>query len=538
MQGAVRGRRCTGDVRGRPWLTNSGHAGTIVILAGKDLVPVAKNSYGVGASTQKSKRSTPMSSEFRNSHLRNPVAPIEDPGRRRLMQSALAGSACLVAAPLLAHQGLVDSWGEPIGREAKASAGDDALTVLRESLLAGLNLVPVVGGVLSYLGALFIPAVGNSAEQLWREIVDARISEALLQLVKADLFGLTGVVQLYADAVRSGDLVAISTQSIAANTQFVGAVPRFAQVGQEVSLLPLYVIAASLHLALLRDMALKAVDLGYTPAYRSTLEAQAKDCIARYTAHVDRYVAAAIQAARVNNPYDWRKGDYYESNKPLTQMLQVKAALQIAVIDMRDTWYAFDPVRFPAPVAVRLNREVLSPIIGKWDRKNISPDALPTWQPPASRIKELGLSTFSTAGGASWLQGIHVVYQDGSELETGSRATQGKRLFLRNTSFHLSRVRARYLQGITRLEVDHNNGTFWQGGGPNSGANTASISYTGHRVSSIRSVGHGRAPALTSVGSLIVGFQLLNQEAVPISLQSYDRLAPNMAPQLLRWIAD
>lgn len=44
MQGAVRGRRCTGDVRGRPWLTNSGHAGTIVILAGKDLVPVAKNS--------------------------------------------------------------------------------------------------------------------------------------------------------------------------------------------------------------------------------------------------------------------------------------------------------------------------------------------------------------------------------------------------------------------------------------------------------------------------------------------------------------
>lgn len=538
MQGAVRGRRCTWDVRGRPWLTKSGHAGTIVILPGKDLVPVTENPSGVGASTQKSERSTPMSSEFRNSHLRNSVAPIEDPGRRRLMQSALAGSACLVAAPLLAHQGLVDSWGEPIGRVDNASADDDALTVLRESLLAGLNLVPVVGGFLSYLGALFIPAVGNSAEQLWREIVDARISEALLQLVKADLFGLTGVVQLYADAVRSGDMVAISTQSIAANTQFVGAVPRFAQAGQEASLLPLYVIAASLHLALLRDMALKAVDLGYTPAYRSTLEAQAKDCIARYTAHVDRYIAAAIQAARVNNPYDWRKEDYYESNKPLTQMLQVKAALQIAVIDMRDTWYAFDPVRFPAPVTVRLNREVFSPIIGKWDRRNISPDALPTWQPPASRIRELGLSRVGSPGGAFWLQGIHVVYQDGSELETGFRGGQGKRLLLRNTSYHLSVVRARYLQGIARLEVDHNNGTFWQGGSPNSGAKTASISYTGHRVSSIRSVGYGRAPALLSVGSLIVGFQLLNQEAVPISLKTYDRLAPNMAPQLLRWIAD
>lgn len=477
-----------------------------------------------------------MSSEFRNSHLRNPVAPIEDPGRRRLMQSALAGSACLVAAPLLAHQGLVDSWGEPIGSEADARADDDALKVLRESLLAGLNLVPVVGGFLSYLGALFIPGVGKSAEQLWREIVDARISEALFQLVKADMIGLTGVVRLYANAVRSGDLVAISTQSIAANTQFVAAVPRFAQVGQEVSLLPLYVIAASLHLALLRDMALKAVELGYTPAYRSTLEAQAKDCIARYTAHVDQYVAAAIRTARVNNPYDWRKEDYYEINKPLTQMLRVKAALQIAVIDMRDTWYAFDPVRFPAPVAVRLNREVFSPIIGRWDRRNISPDALPTWQPPASRISELGFSAF-TAGRVKWLQGIHVVYEDGSELETGSRARQGKRLLL-FTLRPLSEIRARYSSGISRLEADYGNATFWQGNDPRSGDKTTSISYPEHRVSSIRSVGKGRSPALGSLGSLIVGFQLLNQEAAPISLRTYDRLAPNIAPQLLKWIAD
>ncbi|MEN5426946.1 insecticidal delta-endotoxin Cry8Ea1 family protein [Stenotrophomonas pennii] len=479
-----------------------------------------------------------MSSEFRNSHLRNPVAPIEDPGRRRLMQSALAGSACLVAAPLLAHQGLVDSWGEPIDSETDARADDDALKVLRESLLAGLNLVPVVGGFLSYLGALFIPAVGKSAEQLWREIVDARISEALFQLVKADLIGLTGVAQLYANAVRSGDLSAISTQSVAANTQFVAAVPRFAQVGQEVSLLPLYVIAASLHLALLRDMALKAVELGYAPAYRSTLETQAKDCIARYTAHVDRHVAAALQAARVDNPYDWRKDGYYESNKPLTQMLQAKAALQIAVIDMRDTWYAFDPVRFPAPVAVRLDREVFSPIIGKWDRKNISPDVLPTWQRPASRLSELALSTVGSPGGALWIQGVHVVYQDGSEVETGMRAkSSGKRLALPNPSYYLRTIRARYAQGISRLEADYNTGTFWQGSGPRSSDKTTSISYAGHRVSSMRSVGYGRSPALLSVGSLIAGFQLLNQEAVPISLETYDRVAPNIAPQLLHWIA-
>lgn len=478
-----------------------------------------------------------MSSKTRETGLHRPLATIEDPGRRRVMQAALVGSACLAAGPLLGRQSLLDAWGYPIGSQETARSGDDALKALREALLAGLNLVPVVGGFLSYLGALFIPGVGQSAEQLWRAIVDQRISEALFQLVKADLSGLTGVSQLYANAMRSGDRKAIATQSIAANTQFVAAVPRFMQSGQEVAFLPLFVIAASLHLALLRDMALKASDLEFTDAYRREIEQQARSCIASYTGHVDKHVAAAIRKARVDNPYDWRKEGYSESNNPLTQMLEVKAGLQLNVIDMRDTWYAFDPVAYPMPVEVKLNREIFSPIIGSWGRKGVSPDELPTWQAPTSRMSAFALSKLASPG-ALWIQGAHVAYEDGSELETGSRAkTSGKRILLPDSSYYFTEVRAWYQQGIARLELPWRNSVFWAGNAPSSSYRTSVNSYPGHRVSSVRSIGLGRAPATTSVGSMIVGFQLLDQTAVPMSLEAYDRLAPKIAPQLLEWIS-
>lgn len=478
-----------------------------------------------------------MSSEFRKTRFHRPLATIEDPGRRRAMQAALVGSACLAVGPLLGRPTLLDAWGNPIGSEETASS-DDALKALREALLLGLRLVPVVGGVLSGLGALFIPRPGQSAEELWRAIVDQRISQAIFELVKADLFGLTGVSQLYANAMRSGDFTQIARQSIAANTQFVAAVPRFMQSGQEVALLPLFVIAASLHLALLRDMALKASDLEFTEAYRREIEQQASSCIAGYTAHVDKHVAAAIRKARLDNPYDWSKEGYSESNKPLAQMLEVKAGLQLNVIDVRDTWYAFDPVRHPGPVQVRLDREVFSSIIGRWDRRDMSPDTLPTWKPPASRLTALGLSTLSSPGGARWLQGIYLRYEDGSEVETGRRGkSDGKKILLSTDAYYFRAVNSWHQQGIARLELPYLDKVFWAGDTPSPSDRTSSISYPEHRVSSMRSIGLGRSPADGSIGSMIVGFQLLNQTAVPMSLDAYDRLAPKIAPQLLRWIS-
>lgn len=479
-----------------------------------------------------------MSSESRKTDLNRPLAMIEDSGRRRVMQAALVGSTCLAAGPLLGRQSLLDAWGNPISSQETARSSDDALKALREALLAGLNLVPIVGGFLSYLGALFIPGLGRSAEDLWRAIVDERISEALFQLVKADLIGLTGVSQLYANAMRSGDLKVIATQSIAANTQFVAAVPRFMQSGQEVALLPLFVIAASLHLALLRDMALKASDLEFTDAYCREIEQQASSCIALYTAYVDEHVAAVIRRTRLDNPYDWRKEGYYESNKPLTQMLEVKAGLQLNVIDVRDTWYAFDPVSHPAPAQIRLDREVFSPIIGRWRRTEVSPDDLPTWQPPASRLTALGVSSLGSPGGARWLQGIYVRYEDGSEVETGRRGkSDGKQILLSTDAYYFKAVNSWYQQGIARLELPYLNEVFWAGDTPSASDRTSSISYPEHRVSSMRSIGAGRSPADGSIGSMIVGFQLLNQTAMPMSREAYDRVAPNIAPQLLRWIS-
>jgi len=141
-------------------------------------------------------------------------AGLQDPSRRMWLKCAGAASAGLLVPAAWAQSLLVSVPAEGAAQASRRADEADPWGPIREALLAGLNLVPVVGGFLSYLGALFIPGAGQSAEQRWRAYTDDRISEALFTLVKAELTGLSGVAKLYADAVRSGDMTAIRTQSI------------------------------------------------------------------------------------------------------------------------------------------------------------------------------------------------------------------------------------------------------------------------------------------------------------------------------------
>lgn len=470
--------------------------------------------------------------------LDQPSPLLVDPGRRQLMRAATMGSLMAVTSPLVARFARVDAAGEPLHAAVSTASEADARGVLRETLLASLNLVPVVGGTLSYLGALFIPGAGQTSEQRWRAYTDQRVADAVFKLVRSDLEGLSAVAMLYRNAVSSGDASAIRSQSIAVNTVFTSTIPRFrtGSPTQAMALLPLYAIAASLHLALLRDMVLGAPVLGFSAAYLETIQQQLRNSIVAYTGHVDATYAAGFQRTRIDHPHDWRNSDYAQPNRPLTQLLEFRAALQQSTLDIRDTWYAFDAMRFPGPVRVRLDREIFSPIIGRWDRQNLAPDQIPNWAPPASPLAGIRISTFGRTG-AMWIQGFHVIYADGNELTTGARA-EGATGRYPGPGESFTVVHARFQLGISRIELELNTGNREVFGRPGSPSDRASVSrYDGHRLSSIRAIGDGRKQSIGSVGSAIAGFQLRQQEARRISLQAYDQVAPVIAPQLLDWIS-
>lgn len=410
-------------------------------------------------------------------------------------------------------------------------ASEGLTSGLRNALLAALNLIPVIGGFLSYIGALFIPEVGKSAEQLWREYVDQAISEALFRLIQSDLEGISAVAELYRQAVDSGDLNALGVQSIAANTSFVATLPRFRLPREEIALLPLYTVAATMHLALLRDMALKASELGFEPAFRRVIETQLSSCIREYTQHVDRQVAAALAKAKADNP---NRGTPQTRNQPFAAMLGAKAALQVAVIDIRDTWSAFDAVQHPGPVRVRLDREIIY-LAGWWDSNSTAPVDIPWYPLPTSTIRRMEFWQH-TSRNRRFLAGVSLDYADGTRLRTGEIAGQLTTIDL-PTSGYINRVSTHYGSAVERVELGVGGNRLWRTVGTRRTlTDPAIVAPADHRLSSMRSAGGARWTDGRDDCGYIIGFQLVDQVAQPMRLELFDRIAPNIAPRLLDWV--
>lgn len=467
---------------------------------------------------------------------RSDIAPQDMP-RRRLIQSALLGSACFVAAPVFSRAGLVDPFGRPIAAHLQGPDGEDIAWVMRDAVLASLNLIPTVGGFLSYLSALFIPSPGKSAEQMWREYTDEKISSALFALVQANLIGLTNVSQLYNSAVSAQQVEVIRAQSIAANTSFVETMPSFALTGEEVALLPLYVIAASLHLALLRDMVLSSEKIGLTNASRDVVAAQQQAAIKEYTAHVDKQAAAVYDAVRRDHPGSEERS----RNSPLSELLQRRTELQQDCLDIRDTWHGFDAVRYPGKVKLRVNRELFTGIIGPWDRVAPSANRFPDWAPPASPLRSVEITRRLVSNiELAFLGGVRMRYEDGTTVDTGIRAESDKEFTVSGGDRIIDvQTHHRTVQGLVSMKlVTQLNREHKVMGRENNFDVVLSSQFPGHCLSSIHIIGAGTASAARASGCCVLGYQLLDQEASVMSEAMFERLAPRVPPHLLRWMVD
>lgn len=447
--------------------------------------------------------------------------------RRKLLQGTVAGAA------VQTNTGLVDSNGDPLTQSQvlPSSMPEQLYDALRDSILGGLNLVPVVGGLLSYLGALFIPNTGESPEQMWGRLIDAKISDALMRKVQRDLVGLSNVSSLYKTAVETGNNPTVLAQSIAANTQFTAMLPGFQLSGEESALLPLFAIAATLHLALLRDMVLKGKEIGISDAHVASLADEMTALIKQYSTYVDTHVAAAIDKARHDNP----NGDAWNRrNMPLSAMLETKAHYQITVIDFRDTWSGFDPIRFPGKSLIKLDREVYTPVLGWWDSKSRAPDAIPAWERPQSPLNALKVwdkSQWRTR----FIFGFEESYADGSRTSSGSKDGVVHDV---PVGRYIDEVVTQSTAGI--FHMNFRSAGRWTGVGRAADGTSPRVfrsAFSGHRLSSVRAIGRGERAAEGAVSGCVLGFQLIDQGATSISLAAFDAIAPKIAPQLLEWIA-
>lgn len=462
--------------------------------------------------------------------------PPDDVNRRRFLQaSSAAGLGCLLASSAYASPGLVDWMGRPLDDPlATPASTDPTMDTLRALLLLSLSKTPVLGGLFSSLGNLFIPNGGQSPETLWQRYTDAKIEETVTNLVKADMAGLSDVARIYREAVRDGDKDTIKTQSIAARTVFAQRMPQFQLSGHEIALLHYFVLAATLELSLLRDMALGGKQVGASDADVESVKTDLSSRIDRYQHYASEIWHKTVEKTRRDHPYSNTPSG---RNQPLSAVLSVRRQLTMDVVDVVQTWSAFDARKYPGGSRIVLPRQVFSEIIGWWQRGSTPPPGIPTsWKttPPDIRSIEFWVRR---QWRADYMYGFRVTYADSSQLTTGKM--DGTHTMLDLSDRYVTNVAGHSSSAIGGMKLrTHPDNQLHQVGPPPYDTQRVLTAFAprGHRLSSLRSIGKGDNGGEGAVSGFVAGFQLKDKEATPTSAEVLRRTLPEMPPQMMRWL--
>jgi hypothetical protein len=239
------------------------------------------------------------------------------------------------------------------GNPAQASSPYtvDWNNVALQAITAGLDQIPFVGGILSHLVFAFWP----SGVDVWAEIkqqVEALIHQQITQddfnrvqtkLGSAqDSSGLVGDLQSYLLSVApDNNKLDPQTTWTTAHEAFVDAQSDFQQSGIELLLLPLFAQFANMHLSLLRD----GVQRGWITEDRLQFRIQ------NYSEYANKWYQSGYSTrANANQGFNY-----------LNEYIQ---AMQVSVMNFRETWPYFDPTKFPPPVKVTFTNETYFTISG------------------------------------------------------------------------------------------------------------------------------------------------------------------------------
>lgn len=433
-----------------------------------------------------------------------------------------------------AYHGLTDPMGMPLS-PSSSDAGATTLNTFRTLLISSLaKTSPLIGGYLVGLGNLFVPQPGENPEVLWQRFTEEKIAETVTNLVKADLAGISDVARLYRDTVRDGNKDTIKTQSIAARTVFAQRMPQFQLTGHEGALLHYFSMAATLELCLLRDMALTGKQIGLSDADVESVKQDLTSRISRYGRYVDEFVPKVVDKARRDNPYSNTPNG---RNQPLSAIHEALYALTPSVIDVRATWDAFDARKFPNGSRVRLERELLSPVVGWWEPGTSPPSARPDWSTPKSDVRSIEF-WIRKPYNVEYMSGFKVNHADGSSVMTGEASGRKQELDLNQRyATSIAAFSSAAIGGMTFLtQLDKKIHEF---GPPKDKYDRILYAHApiGHRLSSLRSIGTAKDHAVGGISGFVAGFQLIDKEAKAMTAEIMQQISPSLPPQVSRWLA-
>ncbi|WP_440944997.1 insecticidal delta-endotoxin Cry8Ea1 family protein [Methanosarcina sp. T3] len=229
-----------------------------------------------------------------------------------------------------------------------------------------LGEIPGVGFALSALVEIFWP---DSQEDVWSEIkdqvealIDEKISDLVYQQVQEDLEGLKNNLDEYLWAVQNSQTQTyISEKYNVALVDFLQQLPHFQSQGYELLLLPLFTQFANMHLTLLRDGALYGSSWGWTEEIQQHTREQIVDTIGSYIEYTEKTYSDGLQDTQKNAP----SNKHY--TEPFNTVNRYVREMTLDVLDFKDMWQYFDPVKYPTPAAVYLSREIYSDAVGTAD---------------------------------------------------------------------------------------------------------------------------------------------------------------------------
>lgn len=254
----------------------------------------------------------------------------------------------------------------------------------RVVISTALGQVPEVGFVLSALVNIFWP---SSKEDVWAEIkekveelIDEKISDLVYQQVQEDLEGLNNNMNEYLWAVKNSQVKTyISEKYNIVLGDFLQQRPHFQSKGYELLLLPLFAQFGNMHLSLLRDGVLYGADWGWTEEIQQHNLQQLQDTIKSYHSYVQTTYDNGLRDTTINAPHN----KHY--TEPFNTVNKFSREMTLTVLDFQYMWPYFNPVKYPDPVKVYLDREIYSEAVGTSD--DSGPISLP--KPPTQPISKI-----------------------------------------------------------------------------------------------------------------------------------------------------
>jgi hypothetical protein len=289
--------------------------------------------------------------------------------------------------------------------------GDDSFDwndEAKTTVVAALNLIPEVGGILSGLVSIFWGGtdVWSQVKDQVEALINQKLDEGEVSTAQGQLNGLNNVLTTYKQEIKDG----ATGQKMYANwTPTIDllndTIAQFAKTGYETILLPFYAQIGNMRLATQRDVVIAGKSWNRSESEQATDIENLKKYISEQIEHV--------QTVYANHIVDIVSGVGGDTNQNLFEAEPFKSANRytrettLTVLDYEQLWPYFDITKYPVGVKTSLPRELYSDPIGSNGQLS-GPIRLPK-SPPTQ-----GPTQLTVWGSVDGIDAVQLTYPAGS----------------------------------------------------------------------------------------------------------------------------